>query len=307
MQPTSTLTSSNLLSDSELAPSTATLNRRKILVTGCSTGIGYYCAKQLHNDGHIVVAACRRSEDVERLIAEGLHSVALDLDDSGSIVEGIRDAMTITNGELDILINNAAYGQAGAVEDLSRTALEKQFSSNLFGPHELTIKLLKTLLASDAPRIIQIASIASFIPWRYRGAYCASKFALKGLTDSMRLELADTAIKLCFIQPGMITSAFRQNEYDNFLTSIDVNRSRHIDDYKRIIKYFDANYRPAIMKTERAVYKKVRHAVMAKYPKRRYLVTRTAYLMYYLQRLLPSSLFEWMLSKNHRTPPKNFD
>lgn len=297
MTTTSTLTSSNLLSENDLNPNAAALDRRKILITGCSSGIGYYCAKRLHQDGHIVVATCRQREDVERLIGEGLHCVRLDLDNSGSIVEGIRDALTVTNGELDVLINNAAYGQPGAVEDLSREVLEKQFSSNVFGTHELTIKLMKTLLASSAPRLIQISSVLGLVALRYRGAYVASKFALEGLTDTLRLELADTKVKVSLIEPGPIVSRFRQNAQAAFLAHIDIEHSRHVDRYKRALKRFDSDKAQPFTLPEAAVYKKIAHAINAKHPKPRYYVTKPTYLLGGLRRLLSTKMLDRLLLK----------
>ncbi len=301
------LTSSNLLSESDLAPDVATLNRRKILITGCSSGIGYYTAKQLHHDGHIVVAACRKASDVERLINEGLHSVQIDLDDSGSIAEGIANTLTITNGELDILINNGAYGQPGAVEDLSRATLEKQFSSNVFGTHELTIKLIKTLLVSENPRIIQISSVLGLVTLRYRGAYVASKFALEGLTDTLRLELADTKIKVSLIEPGPIISQFRKNAQAAFLQHVDIKRSRHIDRYKRAMKRFDSDEAQPFTLPEAAVYKKIVKIITAKNPKPRYYVTKPTYFFGLLRRLLSTRSLDKILLKISDGEDKKFD
>lgn len=302
-----TLTSSNLLSDSDLTPNAVTLNRRKILITGCSSGIGYYAAKQLHDDGHIVVAACRQSADVQRLKDAGLHCVSMDLDDSNSIDEGIRDTLAITNGHLDILINNAAYGQPGAVEDLSRSVLEKQFSSNVFGTHELTAKLMKTLLAGDAPRIIQISSVLGLIALRYRGAYVASKFALEGLSDTLRLELADTKVKVCLIEPGPIVSKFRQNAQAAFLQHIDIEHSRHKDRYKRAMKRFDSDKPQPFTLSEDAVYQKIRHAITAKNPKPRYYVTKPTYLFGWLRRLLSTRALDKILLKISDGEDQRFD
>ncbi len=301
------MTSSNLLSESDLPTSTATLNRRKILITGCSSGIGYYAAKQLHRDGHIVVAACRQACDVERLINEGLHSVQIDLDDSGSIAEGIANTLTITNGELDVLINNGAYGQPGAVEDLSRSVLEKQFSSNVFGTHELTCKLIKTLLASENPRIIQISSVLGLISLRYRGAYVASKFALEGLTDTLRLELDDTKIQVSLIEPGPIVSHFRKNAQAAFLQNIDIKRSRHVDRYKRAMQRFDSEKKQPFTLSEDAVYKKINHAITAKKAKPRYYVTKPTYLFGILKRLLSTRYLDKILLKISDGEDKRFD
>lgn len=296
--------SSNLLSDSDSAPNTASLNRRKILITGCSTGIGYHCAKQLHADGHIVVAACRDESEVKQLIAEGLHSVQIDLADSESIAAGIRDTMTITNDELDVLINNGGYGQAGAVEDLSRELLEQQFAVNVFGTHELTVKLLKTLMKSDNPRIVQMGSVCSYSPWFFRGAYVASKFALRGLSETLRMELKDTRVKLSVIETGPIYSDYRKNEYENFLATIAIEKSRHIDRYKCIKKGFDVNRYPVCARPPQAVYKKIRQIIYAKNPKYSYRITLLDYAFLLCYRFLPKSFFTSLLTtfsdKKHR-------
>lgn len=302
-----TLTSANLLSDKTATPPTAVLNRRKILITGCSSGIGYYSAKQLHEDGHIVVAACRKNTDVERLIGEGLHSVQLDLDDSQSIADGIRDTLTITGGELDVLVNNGAYGQPGAVEDLSRTVLEKQFSANVFGTHELTVKLMKTLLASECPRIIQISSVLGLVALRYRGAYVASKFALEGLTDTLRLELADTKVKVSLIEPGPIVSDFRKNAQAAFFAHIPIEKSRHIDRYKRAIKRFDSDDKQPFTLPESAVYHKICHAMNAHRPKARYYVTKPTYLFGWLRRLLSTQALDRLLLRVSDGEDQRFD
>lgn len=303
----STLTSSNLLSDRDLSAGHATLERRKILITGCSSGIGYYCAQKLHQDGHIVVASCRQDADVKRLIGEGLHAVKLDLDSSISIDEGIRDTLAVTNGGLDVLINNGAYGQPGAVEDLSRSVLEKQFSANVFGTHELTAKLMKKLLLSDAPRIIQISSVLGLVALRYRGAYVASKFALEGLTDTLRLELADTRVKVVLIEPGPIVSKFRQNAQAALLANVDIEKSRHVDRYKRAMKRFDSDKPQPFTLPEAAVYKKINHAIVAKRPKPRYYVTFPTYLFGYLRRLLSTRMMDSLLLRISDGEDKRFD
>lgn len=302
-----TLTSSNLLSERASSAGNATLDRRKILITGCSSGIGYYCAQKLHDDGHIVVASCRKKADVKRLIDEGFHAVQLDLDSSESIEDGIRDALAITNGELDVLISNGAYGQPGAVEDLSRAVLEKQFSTNVFGTHELTIKLVRTLLASENPRIIQVSSVLGLVGLRFRGAYAASKFALEGLTDTLRLELADTKIKVSLIEPGPIVSNFRKNAQQALFDNINIEKSRHVDRYKRAMKRFDSDKKQPFTLSEDAVYKKINHAISAKRPKPRYYVTFPTYLFGYLRRLLSTRGLDWLLLKISDGEDKRFD
>ncbi len=285
----------NLLSDSDLVTSTGTLDRRKILITGCSSGIGAHCAEKLHAAGHVVVAACRQRADVKRLIDAGYHAVQLDLDSSESIDEGISNTLAITNGELDVLINNGAYGQPGAVEDLTRTVLQQQFSTNVFGTHELTVKLIRTLQASECPRIIQISSVLGLAALRYRGAYVASKFALEGLTDTLRLELQDTAIQVSLIEPGPIVSNFRKNAQKALLENVNLEKSRHRDRYKIAMKRFDSEKRQPFTLSADAVYKKIDHAIHAKRPKPRYYVTFPTYLFGILRRLLSTRMLDRIL------------
>ncbi|MBS9778593.1 MAG: SDR family NAD(P)-dependent oxidoreductase [Gammaproteobacteria bacterium] len=284
-----------MLVEKSLDANPGVIERRKILITGCSSGIGYYAAKKLHGDGHIVVAACRSEIDVARLIAEGLHAVRIDLDCSQSIDEGIRDTLTITNGDLDVLVNNAAYGQPGAVEDLSRKALEEQFSTNVFGTHELTVKLMKILLASSRPRIIQISSVLGLVAMSYRGAYISSKFALEGLTDTLRLELADTKVKVSLVEPGPIVSNFRKNAQAAFFKNIQVERSRHIDSYKASISRFGSDKKQPFTLSEDAVYQVIAKAIKSNNPRPRYYVTKPTYIFGFLRRLLSSPLLDKVL------------
>ncbi len=234
---------------------------------------------------------------MKKLINEGLHCVKLDLDDSESITQGIKDALVITNDELDVLVNNGAYGQAGAVEDLTRKTLEKQFSTNVFGTHELTTKLIKTLLSSEKPRIIQISSILGFVAMRNRGAYISSKFALEGLTDTMRLEFADTKLKLSLIEPGPIISNFRQNAKKAFLENINIENSRHRNSYKKSLERLNSLENQPFTLSEDAVYKVLVKSINATNPKPRYYVTKPTYLFGFLKRILSSKLLDKILLK----------
>ncbi len=161
---------------------------KTVLITGSSSGIGYYCAKALVERGYKVVASCRKLEDVARLQQEGIHSVQLDLASEASIESGYRQALDIL-GHIDVLFNNGAYGQPGAVEDLPTHALRTQFETNLFGWHHLTCLAIKHMRERGQGRIIQNSSVLGLVTLPYRGAYNASKFALEGLTDTLRQEL----------------------------------------------------------------------------------------------------------------------
>jgi len=186
---------------------------RTILVTGCSSGIGHHCALGLARRGWRVIASARKAEDVERLGREGLTAIRLDVDDSVSIREGVARTLELTDGRLDALFNNGAYGQPGAVEDLTRAVLRAQLETNLLGWHELTCQVIPIMRRQGHGRIVQNSSILGLVPLPYRGAYVASKYALEGLTDTLRLELRGSGIQVSMIEPGPISSRFRENAH----------------------------------------------------------------------------------------------
>jgi len=197
------------------------MNEKTILITGCSSGIGLCVARGLSSRGYRVFATARRTADVEALNKEGLESLLLDLDDPHSITAAVEEILTRTNGRLDALFNNGAYGQPGAVEDLSRDVLRAQFETNLLGWHQLTNLVLPVMRSQGHGRIIHNSSVLGFVALRYRGAYNASKYALEGLADTLRLELAGTDIHVSLIEPGPITSRFRENAFAAHSSSPD--------------------------------------------------------------------------------------
>ena len=193
---------------------------RSILITGCSSGIGLDVARRLHRDGWLVFASCRHDRDVERLKSEGLISLRLDHDDSESIRTAVAEILSETNGVLDAVFVNGAYGIPGRVEDLPRDALRAIFETNLFGPIELVNTLLPAMRkAHDGRghgRILLCSSVLGFVAMPWRGAYNATKFAMEGWADTLRLELHDTAIDVVLIQPGPISTKIRENSIPHF-------------------------------------------------------------------------------------------
>ncbi|WP_020209522.1 SDR family oxidoreductase [Gilvimarinus chinensis] len=275
-----------------------TTEQKSILITGASTGIGYYCAKALVKDGWQVIASCRKTADVSRLQAEGVTCIQLDVSDTQSITQGLEKALHLTNGKLDALFNNGAYGQPGAVEDLSRDTLRKQFETNFFGWCELTNAVLKVMHQQGYGRIVHNSSVLGFAAMPFRGAYNASKFALEGITDTLRLELADTNIKVSLIEPGPILSDFRKNALQALEQNIDFNSSRHGFKYAAAVNRL-SKPGPASKFTlgPEAVYKKLLHALTAKKPKPRYYVTFPTYLMGYLKRILTTRMMDNILGR----------
>lgn len=275
-----------------------TSSAKTILITGCSTGIGYVTAHDLKQRGHRVIASARALVDVERLKAEGFESVQLDLSDSSSIQNAVKAVLQLTDGKLDVLFNNGAFGQPGAVEDLTREVLRMQFETNLFGTHELTNLVLPVMRQQGQGRIIYNSSVLGLVALVYRGAYNASKFALEGLADTLRLELYGTGISVSLIEPGPILSDFRKNSLALFKANIDLEHSAHTATYTRMLERLEKEG-PAVPFTlpASAVSAKVIHAVEAQRPKVHYYVTFPTYLFGYLKRILPAAWLDYILRK----------
>jgi NAD(P)-dependent dehydrogenase (short-subunit alcohol dehydrogenase family) len=274
----------------------SSISSRPVLITGCSSGIGYSVAHGLKNRGYSVFATVRQPKDVARLEQEGFSSLVLDLSDSQSIFEAVQTLLEQTNGRLYGLFNNGAYGQTGAVEDLSRKALRQQFETNLFGTHELTRQVIPIMRRQGEGRIIQNSSVLGLVALSYRGAYNASKFALEGLSDTLRLELAGTGIFVSLIEPGPIISRFRANAYGMFKQYIDAEHSVHRKTYAKMEQRLLAKEAvvPFTLPPE-AVLKKVIHALESRRPQPRYYVTFPTYLLASLKRLLPHRTMDWVL------------
>ncbi|MEJ2508316.1 MAG: SDR family oxidoreductase [Gammaproteobacteria bacterium] len=275
--------------------------RGSILITGCSSGIGLCVAQGLAARGHRVFATARRVEDVERLNGLGLESLLLDLADSASIRAALAEILVRTGGTLDALFNNGAYGQPGAVEDLRREVLREQFETNLFGTHELTCEVIRVMRRQGHGRIIQNSSILGFISLPFRGAYNASKHALEGLTDTLRLELRGSGIHIALVEPGPITSRFRANAFAAFQRNIDVESSAFRDTYRRVERRLakEGDAQPFTLGPE-AVLAKVIHALESPRPRVRYPVTFPTYLFAWLRRVLPARALDALLIRVSR-------
>jgi len=272
------------------------MTKKTVFITGCSTGIGYTTAVELKKRNYRVICSARKETDVIRLQEQGFETLQLDLADSKSIQHAVNQLIQLTDGKIDGLFNNGAFGQPGAVEDLSRDVLRNQFETNFFGTHELTNLIIPLMRQQGHGRILYNSSILGFVAMKYRGAYNASKFALEGLVDTLRIELHGTNIQLCLIEPGPITSQFRKNAFALYKKNINPEQSAHQETYKvmeeRLQKEGPAA--PFTLPAE-AVAKKVIHALEAKKPKIRYYVTFPTYLFGFLKRVLPMPWLDYLL------------
>ena len=272
--------------------------KKTILATGCSTGIGAYCARALKAEGWHVIASARSEADIEALKADGLDAFRLDYADPESIGEFFESAMAATGGHCDALFNNGGYGQVGAVEDLPMDALRAQFEANFFGYHDLTRRVIPVMRAQGYGRIVQCSSILGLVPMRFRGAYNASKHALEGYSVTLAMELEGSGIHVSLIEPGAIVSKFRANALKHFYQNIDIENSVHRQDYQAQLKRLEKQEASDSGKLgPEAVHKALRHALTANRPRYHYAVTREAKIGILARRLLPARLFYPFLAR----------
>lgn len=273
---------------------------RSILITGCSSGIGYDAALTLHTRGWRVFATCRQKVDCDRLAEAGLTTVQLDYEQADSIGTAVDTVLQATDGRLDALFNNGAYAIPGPVEDLPTDALRAAFEANFFGWHDLTRRLIPTFRAQGAGRIVQCSSVLGFQAMPWRGAYNATKFALEGYSDTLRMELRGTGIHVSLIEPGPIRTDFRKNAIRQFEKWIDWQESRIREQYETglLTKLYKTGGEPDRGELEpRAVTAKLIHAIEARRPRPRYYVTAPTIAIGYARRLMSTRALDALFSR----------
>ena len=272
---------------------------KSILITGCSSGIGLDAARGLKARGWRVFAACRKPEDCERLRAEGFESPLIDYCDAESIANGLADVLEATGGTLDALFNNGAHSLNALVEDLPTDGLRAIFEANFFGWHELTRHVIPVMRAQGSGRIVQCSSGLGLVYMKWRGAYTATKHALEALSDVMRIELADDGIDVILIEPGPITTMFREKGIAPFERFIDWRNSARRAEYERFL--VPRMYQPGAPDRwelpASAVTAKLVHALESPRPRPRYYVTTATYLAGYLRRVLSTRAMDRIIRK----------
>ncbi|NBR89740.1 MAG: SDR family NAD(P)-dependent oxidoreductase [Rhodobacteraceae bacterium] len=273
--------------------------KRSILITGCSSGIGYDAAHGMRAAGWRVFAACRREEDCARLKAEGFESPRIDYSDEASLETGLAEVLAATGGTLDALFNNGAYACPGAAEDLPRGALREIFEANVFGWHDLTRRVIPVMRAQGHGRIVNCSSVLGLVAAPWRAAYVSTKYALEGLTDTLRIEMRDTPIKVILIEPGPVTSKIRMKSIAHFERWIDWQNSPRRAQYEASLlkRLYESRGPDKFELPPSAVTAKLLRALTAANPAPRYYVTTPTYLMGALRRLLPSRTLDWLIAK----------
>jgi NAD(P)-dependent dehydrogenase (short-subunit alcohol dehydrogenase family) len=274
------------------------MSGRSVLITGCSSGIGLASAREMKSRGWRVFATARKPEDIARLKEEGFDSLYLDYAEPQSIEAAAGEVLQAAGSTLTGLFNNGSYGQPGAFEDMTTDALRAQFEANFFGWHDLTARVIPAMRAQGRGRIVFCSSVFGFIAAPYRGAYCASKFAVEALADTLRLELAGSGIKVSLIEPGPIATRFLDHALEAHRRHVHANSSPHSEVYRNRIAWLQAHTsRPFELEPE-AVAAKVAHALESRHPKRRYYVTLPAYAAALLRRVLPAWALDAIAARN---------
>ncbi len=272
---------------------------KSILITGCSSGIGYDAAHTLFRRGWQVFASCRKPEDCARLQREGLASPHLDHDDPATIESALAELLEKTGGTLDAIFANGAYGIPGLVEDLPRDALRAIFETNVFGPFDLIRRVIPVMRAQGHGRIVNCSSVLGFVAYPWRAAYIGTKYAMEGMTDTLRHELRGEPIHVSLIEPGLITTKFGENSARNFERWIDWQASARADDYRgTLLKRTGGRNPNARLEVPASdVTAKLIHAVEAPRPRPRYLVTKLAHTSNVLRRILPTRAADWVVAR----------
>lgn len=266
-----------------------------IVITGCSTGIGFETAKYLQTQGIKVYPTVRNAKHLPMLRAFGLeHAMKLDVTNPDEIKQVIENILE-EDGKIDVWFNNAGFGQPGAIEDISVDVLREQFETNVFGLHECTRQILPIMRQQGQGKIIQHSSVLGLVSLFGRGSYNASKYAIEGLTDTLRLELDGSNIYAVLLNTGPITSSFRKNAMQKLQENVDIEHSIFKEQYQKSL----VAEKSKVPFNEEAisVAKVVQTIIEAKRPKPRYYITKATYLLGYLKRVLSTSLLDKILVK----------
>ena len=275
------------------------MTERSVLITGCSSGIGLASAALLKQRGWRVLATARQDADLARLRNDvGVEAIKLELADEASIRSCAEAALELTDNKLYAVFNNGAYGQPGALEDLDIAAVREQFTVNVFAAHELTRRLIPSMRANGAGRIVHCSSVLGLVAAPYRGVYCASKFALEALADTLRLELAGSGISVSLIEPGPIDTKFIDHAMAAAKRHVDIAGSVHSARYEEMIAAMERGGTKTFKLPPDAVASKLVHALESRRPKRRYYVTTPTYIVAAARRLLPTAMLDWFAARN---------
>jgi NAD(P)-dependent dehydrogenase (short-subunit alcohol dehydrogenase family) len=268
------------------------------LVTGGSSGIGESTARALLAKGFVVYAVARRVDRMAALSDLGVQTFAMDVTDDASMVAGI-DRIIDEHGRIDLLVNNAGYGSYGAVEDVPIDEARRQFEVNVFGLARLVQLATPHMRAQESGRIINISSIGGKFYEPFGAWYHATKFAVEGFSDSLRMELRPFGIQVVLIEPGPIRTEWNEIARDSLLErSGDGPYALYARHAHGVMERFDE---PSRASTPEEVADKIVKAALAKRPAARYPVGRGARMITTSRDLLPDRVFDEVVSRTYGT------
>ena len=276
------------------------MQQKSILITGCSSGIGHDAALGMRERGWRVFASCRKEADCQMMRELGFESPRIDYQDGDSIRDGLGEVLAATGGTLDAVFNNGAFGLPGAVEDLPVEGLREIFDANFFGWHDLTRQIIPVMRTQGYGRIVMNSSVLGFLPFHWRASYVATKYALEGYSDVLRLELSPANIQVILIEPGPIPSNIRANSIPHFEKWIDWENSALSEFYRKslIKRLYAGKQKPDPFELPAsAVTDKLALALESERPRARYRVTRLTQIAWIAKRLLPTRTMDYLISR----------
>jgi short-subunit dehydrogenase len=263
-----------------------------ILITGASSGMGKATAGLLAQNGYTVYAAARRLDKMKDLESLNVKTIEMDLANEHSMVRGVAQIIK-EHGRIDILINNAGFGSYGAIEDMSLPDAKYQLEVNLFGTARLIQLVLPGMRENRFGKILNVTSIGGKFAMPFAGWYCASKFALEGLSDTLRMEVKQFGIDVIIIEPGGIQSEWSGIAI-NSLMDRSINSSykgkieRYINSIKKSVDAMKRSKKSAPI----VIAKLIKKGIEAKHPKTRYIDGYNAKMLLGLRKLLSDRFFD---------------
>jgi len=264
------------------------------LVTGGSSGIGECTVRELIDAGFTVYTVARRVERMQPLAEQGAHVFAMDVTDDASMVAGV-ERIIAEQGRIDVLVNNAGYGSYGAVEDVPIDEARRQFEVNVFGLARLTQLVTPHMRAQGSGRIVNVSSIGGKYYEPFGAWYHATKFAVEGFSDSLRMELRPFGVDVVIIEPGPIITEWNEIARDSLLErSGDTAYAKYARRAHKVLTEFD---KPGRASKPEAVARKIRKAATTRWPAARYPVGRGARMITSSRDHLPDRVYDQIVSR----------
>jgi NAD(P)-dependent dehydrogenase (short-subunit alcohol dehydrogenase family) len=274
---------------------------RVILVTGCSSGIGRATALEAALRGHRVFASARNRNDLAELERrENLESLALDVTDGGSIRSAVEAALSRA-GRIDALVNNAGYGQYGAVEEVTPDEWRAQFEVNLFGPIAMTQAVLPAMRKARSGTIVNVSSVSGRVAVPFAAPYSATKHALEAVSDALRVELGPFGIRVVLVEPGPVVSRFGDRAR-SVVTPLLSRPGPYRELYALAERAMDAEFQTGTLPAE-AIARIIVDAIEAPRPRARYPVGIMARVLIPLRAALPDRWLDRLMRRTLKLPP----